>query len=242
VKIYTLGRFSLVLKGEEKVFPGRIKAKPLEMLKVLMACGGVDVQEETLTDHLWPEADGDLAHISFNTTLHRLRQLLCLEEALILKSGKLTLNPNHCWVDVQAFDRLAIQAENARVHDDLEGAARWSEKALDLYGGPFLPGDTQTPWSVSLREKMKFQFLSLLVATTRALEEAGDYEKAVTLYQKGLDIDDLLEPFYQGLMLCLKHLGRHAEAAAVYQRCSRTLSTILGISPGRQTETIFQSL
>jgi ATP/maltotriose-dependent transcriptional regulator MalT/two-component SAPR family response regulator len=242
VKIYTLGKFSLVLNGEEKKFPGRIKAKPLELLKALIACGGREVPEETLTDHLWPEADGDLAHTSFNTTLHRLRQLLCFEEALVLKSRKLTLNLNHCWVDVQAFDRLAIQAEKARVHDDLEGAARWSEKALDLYGGPFLPGDTQAPWSVSLREKMKFQFLSLLVATARALEEAGDYEKAVTLYQKGLDIDELLEPFYQGLMLCLKRSGRSMEAAAAYQRCRKTLAAVLGINPSRQTELIFRSL
>jgi two-component SAPR family response regulator len=93
-----------------------------------------------------------------------------------------------------------------------------------------------------MREKLKSRFLTVVMESARHWEQTGDYEKAAGLYEKGLAVDDLVEPFYQGLMLCLKRSGRSMEAAVIYQRCRKTLAAVLGINPSRQTELIFQSL
>ena len=42
----------------------------------LIALGGREASEERLSNALWPDADGDLAHESFTITLHRLRRLM----------------------------------------------------------------------------------------------------------------------------------------------------------------------
>jgi LuxR family maltose regulon positive regulatory protein len=65
LKIYTLGRFG-ILKDEKPIrFFRKGQEKPISMLKALLALGGREIKEEDLSDILWPEADGDAAHNSF---------------------------------------------------------------------------------------------------------------------------------------------------------------------------------
>jgi two-component SAPR family response regulator len=62
-------------------------------------------------------------------------------------------------------------------------------------------------------------------------QQDQQWEKAIECYQRGLEIDDLSEEFYQGLMNCYQHLGQKAKALSVYNRCKRVLSSTLGIEP-----------
>ena len=100
LRIYTLERFEIIKDGKPLVFSGKAPKKPLEMLKTLIALGGKDISEEGLADALWPDADGDLAHQSFATTLKRLRELLGGKDAIRLSGGLVSINPAYCWVDV----------------------------------------------------------------------------------------------------------------------------------------------
>jgi DNA-binding SARP family transcriptional activator len=61
-------------------------------------------------------------------------------------------------------------------------------------------------------------------------------------YQAGLGVDDLIEVFYQRLMVCYLELQRYSEGMATYRRCSRVLSLTLGLQPEAETETIHYSL
>jgi DNA-binding SARP family transcriptional activator len=111
VRIYALGKFEIIKEDRPVVFSGKVQQKPLALLKVLIALGGKDVPEEQLTDILWPDADGDLAHKSFEIALHRLRLLAGNDKAIRLKEGLLSLDPAHCWVDVWAFERACEEAK-----------------------------------------------------------------------------------------------------------------------------------
>jgi DNA-binding SARP family transcriptional activator len=73
-------------------------------------------------------------------------------------------------------------------------------------------------------------------------EKMGQWEKAINCYQKGLEIDDLAEEFYQHLMICHRHLGLRSEALAVYHHCCKILSATLGIEPSPETKVIYRSL
>src|SRR3990172_11548238 len=85
VRIFTLGRFEIVTAGKPVRFPRKAQQKPVLLLKALIALGGKDVAEGQITDLLWPESEGDMAHQSFATNLRRLRQLLGEERALVLR-------------------------------------------------------------------------------------------------------------------------------------------------------------
>ncbi|MEO8718716.1 MAG: hypothetical protein ABI423_10915, partial [Burkholderiales bacterium] len=90
-RVRTLGGFRLLRHGEAlAVAGGKAQRRPLELLKVLIALGGERVAEELITDAMWPRIDGDSAHRSFTSTLHRLRKLLGEDRAVQLHEGKLT--------------------------------------------------------------------------------------------------------------------------------------------------------
>jgi DNA-binding SARP family transcriptional activator len=241
VKVYTLGRFGLLVEDRAVEFSRKVQQKPLALLKALVALGGREVPQVRLAELLWPEADGDLAHHSFEVALSRLRKLLGTDEALTLKEGRLSLSNRHCWVDVWAFARSLGQAEKARKEGKKTEAIRLFEKALSLYRGPFLRSE-EMACAASPREKLRGGFLRAVAHLGQCYEERERWEEAVSCYGKGLEADDLAEELYRRLMVCHLRQGREAEALSVYRRCRKTLSSALGMDPSAETRAIAAAL
>jgi DNA-binding SARP family transcriptional activator len=145
IRIYTLGRFSVVQQGAPLRFTGKLQRRPLELLKALIALGGRDVSEARLADALWPEAEGDASAQSLATTLFRLRKILG-EHAIRRQEGRVTLDPSYCWVDCWEFERIAID-------ESLDSGTRLA-KLRRLYHGAFLE-DLEAPWVERLRERLQ---------------------------------------------------------------------------------------
>jgi DNA-binding SARP family transcriptional activator len=246
VRIYTLGRFNLVVDGAPLPSARKTRQKPLLLLKALIALGGREVPEEQLGEVVWPEADGDLAHQSLSTNLKRLRNRLGDDRSVILHDGRITLNNRHCWVDTWAFERILGQADAARKTGgpvpDGRGFAWLAEKAIFLYRGAFLPGEAFCPGIVTHRERLRSKFLRAVVLAGQYWEQSGEWETAVACYEKGLEVDPLSEGICRSLILCHVRMGRLAEAHAVYQRFRKSLSGELGVSPSPDLEAILKSV
>lgn len=241
IKIYTMGRFEFLKDGKSVQFSGKVK-KPLELLKAIISFGGRDVPESSLTDALWPEADGDAAHSAFGTTLHRLRRLAGVENLIEMREGRATLNARCCWVDAWALDWLLTDADLALKAGE-DGKAQCAvESAVELYHGHFLASEADKPWLVSFRERLKRKIIPHIEDLGRRYEKAGEYKKASRSYEKGIDVDGLVEIFYRRLMVCRQKLGQRAEAITVYNRLKKNLSTELGIAPSEKTEKVYRSL
>ncbi len=242
LKIFTLGRFEILKDGKPLRFSRKVQEKPLQMLKVLISLGGKEVGEDLIEDILWPENEGDLSRQSFSTTLHRLRHLLGYEKSLERQEGTLTLNDRLCWVDIWAFEDLLRQAEEGLRKGSTDSAIRKMEKALEIYTGPFLSREADQPWAVSANERVRNKFLHAIETLGGCREKAGQWKKALDLYHRGLEADDLAEEFYRRLMICYDRLGRRAEALTVYLRCQKILTARLRIDPGRATQALYQCL
>jgi DNA-binding SARP family transcriptional activator len=246
VKVYTLGRFALVKDGEPLRFSGKAQRKPLSLLKAIIALGGREVQEERVADALWPEVDGDMAHQSLATTLHRLRKLIGYQEAVQLQDGRLTLDPRYCWVDTWAFERMLGQADGlwkqGQEKTDLTAPTALASRALELYHGDFLVKEADDSWTISHRERLRSKFLRGVETLGNRLESVEQWEQAADLYRRGLEVDNLAETFYRRLMVCYHRLDRRAEALVLYDRCKKALLEGLGIDPSPKTESIYQSL
>jgi DNA-binding SARP family transcriptional activator len=75
----------------------------------------------------------------------------------------------------------------------------------------------------------------------RFLEAELRFDEAVACYQHGLDVDMLVEPFYQGLMRCYDRLDRLSDAMSAYRRLRQTLSVTLGVPPSPASERLYRS-
>jgi pentatricopeptide repeat protein len=242
IKIYTLGRFGVVLRDKPLSFPRKTPRRLIGLLKVLVSLGVREVPEQKLIDALWPDEEGDAAQHALAAALHRLRRLLGDTHALLVEDGTVSLNREHIWIDAVEGERAFAAAEGALARGDHEAFDKAVKTLSVLYRGPFLPADTDAPWSVSMRERLKARFVQIVVEYGEQLESSARWDEAADWYRRGLAADDLSESFYQGLMRCHLEAGRCAEGLSVFRRMRQILSVTLGIQPSVQSEALSRSL
>ena len=194
-RVQTFGGFRLLrhdepLGGVEGKTAGKAKKRPLELLKLLIAYGGEQVSESRVTDALWPRIDGDSAHRSFTSTLHRLRKLLGEDRAVTLHEGRLSLDRRYFWLDTWAFEQLASDLEAA---GDSQSVEKLVERLLALYRGSFMEDDADAAWMIQARERLRSRFSRVLARVCRHWQERGEAERARLLVEKGLEIEPLAE-------------------------------------------------
>jgi len=243
MRIFTFGRFSILLDNQTADFNSSGQKKSLELLKTLIAFGGREVGEVRLCEALWPDSDGDVAHTTFSVTLHRLRKLIG-SNALLLNDSRLTLNPEACWVDTWEYERILGKIKQLLNTNpvDPQIIIRLFHSAVDLYHGPYLGNEDEQPWFLSYRERLHSKFVRCLLDVCAYLEKNHRYHEAAQLYELGLNIDDLSENIYIKLMSCYQLLGRRAEAIKVYQRCHSVIKAHYGVAPSSELQTLFESL
>jgi transcriptional activator len=95
--------------------------------------------------------------------LHRLRKVIGYRNAIELQHERVTLDRRHSWVDVWAFERIFGQADAAWEKEptgrEAMEAVVLTRKAIHMYQGPFLDGESSNPWTISLRERCRSKFL-----------------------------------------------------------------------------------
>jgi adenylate cyclase len=245
LRIHTLGRFAVEVNGRPLQFSRRAQKKPLDMLRVLVAYGGVRVEASTIIEHLWPGAEGDAGKMSFDSNLHRLRKLIDVEDLLFMSEGKLSIDLSKCWIDVVALDDIVSRAvrDSNTVDAKLnETAAPLMNALLQVYAGHFLDSESQEAWAVAARDRWKAKFIRAVGLVGRTLEERRQWDLAAELFSRALELDNLAEALYRRLMNCYIELGEPTEALNSYRRCRDMLSIVLGVKPSPETEAIRATL
>lgn len=233
IKVYTLGGFELLIDGAKTGYTRKAPKKVLALLQAMIAFGARDVPDQKLIDVLWLDSAGDAARRSLAATVHRLRKLLAHGDAIRQVGGKFTLDSRCCWVDSIVFEEMLDRAA---------GREEESSSAIRLYRGPFLSQEDDAPCLVPTRERLRARFMHAVGKVGASLEKEGAHEKAIEVYWNGIEADNLVEPFYQGLMRCYDKLDRRSEAASAYRRLRQTLSVILGVAPSSETQRLFDTL
>lgn len=182
-RIHTLGRFEILAGDGCPGMPVSIQKKPMIFLRTLIALGGKDVPEKAVEDILWPEAEGDVAHIAFKTTLSRLRKSF-RRDAFDVKDGRVHVNPRCVWLDLWAIeslsDRIAELHRLPRGSRPPEGVELLSRSILDIYRGDFLASHDE-PHIRTTRERIRGRFERAVKRCAQMLTEAGKPEKAASL-------------------------------------------------------------
>ncbi|MCB1820857.1 MAG: hypothetical protein KDI73_04660, partial [Candidatus Competibacteraceae bacterium] len=211
VKIYTLGRFGLVVDDQPVTFGRKAQRKPLELLKILIAWGGRNVNQARIADALWPDADGDAGQQALTTTLHRLRRLLGHEHALSVRDARLSLDPRYCWVDAWCLERRISQTLTwVREVNGGEAASADLAAATDVllpaYRGPFL-GQNPESWAIQTRDRLHNRYLKSLEELGSYYKKQENWEMAQACYERGMEVEITAERCVQGL----EHLHERLE-------------------------------
>lgn len=173
VRVTTLGGFALRIAGEPFDTTTASVQRPLDLLKCLVALGGQNVSERAVCEALWSDREGDKAAANLKVNLNRLRKLLP-PNTLALRKGRLSLNQEQVWIDVQALA--------SRIRDQDEAV----ESTLELYAGPFLPGYDDHLWAHEKRASMAEEFAHYVEAHALAWAEQGEHAKATRLLNKAI--------------------------------------------------------
>jgi LuxR family maltose regulon positive regulatory protein len=186
--IRTFGGFEVTIDDSPSSLEGR--KRPLDLLKVLISLGGDEVCQETIEDELWPEAEGDMARISFKTNLSRLRKVIG-EKTIEVKDGKVSLNPQCVWLDLWALESLANKVSElyrkrnqSKSPDEPE---RLAHLVFDIYRGDFLATDND-PRLNAARERLRTRSAKMLERLAQMLIETTGREKAVLMYEKAMEM------------------------------------------------------
>ena len=241
-RVRTFGGFEVKRFDEPISTTGKAQKRPLEMLKVLVAMGGERVSEATVVEAMWPRIDGDSAHRSFTSTLHRLRKLLGDDKAIALHDGKLTLDRRRFWVDAWAFQQLVDDIDAAfrrsRAAAGHARVERFGERLLELYRGALFASDVDEAWQVQPRERHRARFIRVMGEIGRYWEEGGQFDRALASYERCLEADPLAEGLYRNLIVCYDRMDRRAEAIEAYNRCRKALAA-LQVEPSSETRALF---
>ncbi|MBN3781036.1 tetratricopeptide repeat protein [Burkholderia sp. Ac-20345] len=245
IRIYTLGAFMLVKDGETIEFSGKAQRRPLDLLKILIAYGGKSVDVNMVMGALWPDSQGDAAQKSFDTTLHRLRKLLA-DDAVTLTNRCVSLNTKMCWVDIWEFEQLVSMPVHSQ-ESSREGALGREvgaviDRVFQLYRGDFLCFEEEQQWVFAPADKVKSKFIRFVRKAGDLLEQRGNWSKAIEVYRRGIEVDNLSEDLYRALMESQRRSGSVADALETYRRCRRMLSVVLSITPSEKTTALYRQL
>lgn len=211
VKVTTLGRFSVRVRGQALAFGRKAPTRPLALLKYLAAHGSREIADTHVANALWPGNDQRaLRCLAIN--LHRLRRLIGSAAILIHRDGHIAIDSRHLWCDAAALERMLDAA--ARPGHDAQ-RARLTERALALYRGDFLIGEACADWIVAARERLRRRYV--LACGVQAERLA-----AAVCFQRGLDVDEFAQEQYAGLLAWLRRDaaagGRSGRLSPVHAR------------------------
>ena len=244
VKIFTLGRFGLLVDGKPVKINSNGLSKPIMLLKVLVTMGGRDVSEIRICEALWPDSEGDNAHSAYTTTLSRLRKIL-VKDALHVNNGQLSLNDHLCWLDLWAFKsslkdlERALTGVNSYQIDNIE---KNIIKVFSHYQGLFMEYEVQAGWMLPQRERLQVKLLRIIKQAIKFFSSNRRCKKVIELYEKALEIDPLSEDYYRGLMQCHAGLGNLAKALVLYDHCQSILGATFGIKPSQKTKKLHEMI
>ena len=243
IRIHALGPFAIEIDGKPLAQPGKQQKRPLMLLKALVGHAERELSIADLSAWLWPDLDGDSARSAFNMAVHRLRKLLGNDQAISIRGGTIALAEDYCWTDVRAFQTLCSRTR-AAFNDVAAPRAliELADRCLKLYRGELLASDEASPWLITQRDRLRSMLDQEIDLIGSALESVEQWEAAVRLYQRSVDINPLAEEHYRRLMNGLSKQNRYAEAIATYRRCRQTLSVVLGVEPKPSTRMLYEAI
>ncbi len=195
VDIETLGRFRVLVDGDEVDPAAWGSRRARQLLKRLIVARGWPVTRDELTDMLWPdESDEQRLRPRLSVQLSAVRRIL---------GGGVIADRSSVRLDLDAVDVDLVRFHAAA--DDLA--------IVESYGGELLPDDRFEDWTQAPRAEALVRFGA---AAERLLAAADDPEGAVVLASSVIAADPYHDGAHRALIRSHVASGSLAAAAAAH--------------------------
>ena len=246
LKVYMLGKFSMVYGGRPVTFKRNSATKVLKLLQILLhysgARGGIS-RTQLLEDLYGREEVSDAAN-NLRVTVHRLKKMLAdtilpdydyiqIEDGIYKWSS-----PMSTWVDVIDFSEYVKEGE---AETNEAERYRLFRQACLLYQGEFLPELSGEDWVIINSVAYKKQFSTALSGVWEYLKYIQNYEEMLEVSSKAVRIYSFDE--WQAMKIeALMGLERYKEAMDFYEETARMFFEELGISPSSRIMKLFDEM
>lgn len=232
---YTL---DVVTFGEERIErDGRLvqlsdwRATTARELFFFLLFKGPETREQ-ISLEFWPDSSPDKVRSNFHTTLYRARQAVG-ENAITFRNNTYLIDP---YIDLRCdayeIQSLVKQARLLSPHDArTEDLCR---KAVDLYGGDFLPS-FDTEWVLFYRETLREFYLEALIGLGECERARSAHREAIMTFRRALDVDPYREDGHRAIMNCYADLGEKSKIKHHLERLRKLLWEDLAIEPSAET-------
>jgi DNA-binding SARP family transcriptional activator len=183
--VHVLGEFRLDRDGAPLELGPKPPTRSLEIVRGLALSKNHVCSLQQLSDWLWPDADGDQAKGACAQALHRLSRLLGRTDLVGLRGGKLRLDPEKVWVDLDEWqirlDRVLVNDADATMTDAEMRTMVWE------FPGPAASGDPPAPWAGGVEERLRSRFIEVALRLGRRFEADGNLAQARETYLRALE-------------------------------------------------------
>jgi LuxR family maltose regulon positive regulatory protein len=203
--------------------------------------------KDTIIDTFWDETDVDSVEKNFHPTISHIRKALnsnqpLKQNFLLYREGDYHLNTEFSYrIDIEEFDRLIAQGDNARRARQFEDYIEAYSQAVELYRGEFMQGSYE-PWVEEQRTYYREQYLRLLEALAGAAEKTGEWTRSLQLGQRILHVDPFREDIHCLVMRAHIGLGNRGAAKEQFENLRGLLQKELGVEPGAEARKLFFSV
>ena len=218
-----------------------------EILCFIASRGHRRASKDTIIDTFWGETDMDVVDKNFHPTVSHIRKALnsnqpLKQNFLLYRDGEYQLNPELAYsIDIEEFDRLVAQGDNARRLRYFEDSVKAYEQAVSLYRGEFVQGSYE-PWAVEQRTYYREQYLHILESLAAVAEKQNEWTRSLQLAQQILHEDPFREDIHCVVMRAHVKLGNRGAARDQFESLRDLLQRELGVEPGHETKKVYQSL
>lgn len=246
LKVYMLGKFSMVYGDQPVIFKRNSATKVLKLLQILLHYSGVrgGISRNQLLEELYGREEVSDAANNLRVTVHRLKKMLADTilpdyEYIQIDNGIYRWkSPMDTWVDVIDFSEN-VKAGEAETNE--AERYRLFKKACLLYRGEFLPELSGEDWVIINSVAYKKQYSTALSGVWDYLKYVQNYEEMLELSSEAVRIYPFDE--WQAMkMEALMGLNRYKEAMDFYEETSRMFFEELGISPSVRTMKLFEEM
>jgi DNA-binding SARP family transcriptional activator len=248
MRVRLLGGMSLCL-GEQEVPLLEWWAKAKKLFAYLVIHRSRPISRDILLEEFWPEGDQQRAIHSLQTTLSFLRRSLrslpggstVADRLIIARDGNYLFDSDgRCESDLQEFEYHWHEGARLKAAGQTEEAAFHWTAGDRLYVGDLLPDFPYEDWCASPRERLRSQYLELLLDLARYLRQTQKPREALRTTERMFAIDGCDERAHRMAMRCHVQLGRPVDALRQYERCCQVLGRELRVQPSKATRDLHE--
>lgn len=239
--IYAFGEPTVLLNGQPVT---RWRMAHAKELFFFLLENHRPVSKETILTSLWPRYTEQSTQ-TFHNTLYYLRKLLG-EACVVFDPTGYSLRLAACyeeqvWYDVQVFQQLQSEAEQALAHKNEARAREALLKMVELYRGDY-GGCFYNDWCAFRRESLRTLYLEARYQLARMAWHAQAWNESAEHFRQMLRLDNCLEEAHYGLIRCYMRQGKRGAALRQYHFCQSVLQEELGVQPGQAIQQLYQRL